>query len=236
MEQHKEHSDGEGNAVAIADRRSRRRLAVVISICIIVLLIVVGVIAALASPRASQQKTEVTQAAEVVTHSTDTPSEEKPGDDFQWKGTKDDPKKLKIESIGVDAYIQNVGVDQNDQMAVPNNVHIAGWFVDSVKPGKKGLSIIDGHLDGRRGEGVFDTLGTVKTGATIAVEFGSEEVRTFKVKDVKTVALNKAADILYSQDPSISQQLNLITCGGAYDAKKKVYDKRIIVVAERVAA
>lgn len=205
---------------------------------------VIGVIAALLLVtvaafillRPSTQEKAGTQAAEVITYSTDTPSEEKPGSGYKWRGTGTDPMKLTISSIGIDAYIQNVGVDQNQQIAVPNNVHIAGWFVDSVKPGNKGLSIIDGHLDGRNGEGVFDNLDRVASGATFTIEFGDGEKREFRVKEVKVVGLEEAADALYSQDVTIAKQLNLITCGGVYDTAKKLYDKRVIVISELVEA
>ena len=68
-------------------------------------------------------------------------------------------RRLLLQVISIDAYLQNVGVDQNNQIAVPNNIHIAGWFVDSVRPGENGLSVIDGHVDGRvANEGVLRTL------------------------------------------------------------------------------
>ena len=68
-------------------------------------------------------------------------------------------RRLLLQVISIDAYLQNVGVDQNNQIAVPNNIHIAGWFVDSVRTGENGLSIIDGRVDGRAAnEGVLRTL------------------------------------------------------------------------------
>lgn len=85
--------------------------------------------------------------APVVTYSTETPEEKLPVDaGYSWKGQKNDPKRIVISKIGVDSLVQNVGVDQNQQIAVPNNIHIAGWFIDSVRPGESGLSIIDGHV------------------------------------------------------------------------------------------
>lgn len=208
-----------------------RRLIIGGLALLLIAAIVVGIVMMLF---AGQQRQQIVQTSEVVTYSTDTPSEDRPDDTYRWRGASGDPMKLTISGIGVDAYIQNVGVDQNQQIAVPNNVHIAGWFIDSVKPGDKGLSIIDGHLDGVRGEGVFDNLESVAIGEVFTVEFGSGEKRDFRVKEVKTVGLNEAIDVLYSQDMSISKQLNLITCGGVYDTAKNEYDKRVIVISERV--
>lgn len=135
-------------------------------------------------------------------------------------------------SIGVDAYLQNVGVDQNKEVAVPSNIHMGGWFVDSVRPGDKGLSIIDGHLNGVHQDGIFINLDKVASGDTYTIEFGNGSKEQFRVKAVKVVDLDKAASVLFSQDPAITNQLTLITCGGVYDSKTKLYDKRVIVISE----
>lgn len=176
----------------------------------------------------------VTEAipAEVITYSTDTPDETEPDASFVWKGAANDPKKIIIPSLGIDNYIQNVGVDQNHEIAVPNNTHLAGWFVDSVRPGDKGLSIIDGHLNGRQRDGVFANLENIQEGAEISVAFGDNSTRQFRVAKVVTVDTDKAAEVLFSQDPGATHQLNLVTCGGNFDREARLYDKRIIVISQ----
>ena len=182
----------------------------------------------LVQPQPAEQKTPV------VTHSTDQPSEEKPGSTYKWQGSAIDPKKIIIPSIGVEAYLQNVGVDQSREVAVPSNIHMGGWFVDSVRPGEKGLSIIDGHLNGVREDGIFINLDKVKPGDTYTIEFGDGSRKQFKVTSTKTVPLKDAASVLFSQDPSITNQLTLITCGGTWDGQKRIYDKRVIVTSALV--
>lgn len=176
--------------------------------------------------------------ADIITYSTDTPDETKPDASFSWKGASHDPKKIIIPSLGVDAYIQNVGVDQHNEVAVPNNLHVAGWFVDSVRPGERGLSIIDGHVDLRpnRPDAVFQHLGTIQPDAEITVVFGDESTKTFKVVKVQDVALEEAAGVLFSSLPSGERQLNLVTCGGKYDEAADRLDRRIIVSAELAAS
>lgn len=49
---------------------------------------------------------------------------------------------------------------------------------------------------------------------------------------VDTVDLDKAASVLFSQHPTTTNQLNLITCGGTYNREARLYNKRIIVTAE----
>ena len=173
-----------------------------------------------------------TKTAVVVTYSTNKPSEEKPRNDFNWQGGPTDPKKLKIPSLGINAYVQNVGVDQNKQVAVPNNIYIAGWFVDTVRPGQKGLSVIDGHVDGvTQDKAVFANLDRAKMGSEINVEFGDGSTKSFTIMSTTETSTAEAPSVLFSQDPGVSNQLNLVTCSGNFDQKSNQYEKRIIVSA-----
>ncbi|MEI7818998.1 MAG: class F sortase [bacterium] len=172
---------------------------------------------------------------EVITVSTDKPSEEEPVKvGYVWKGEASDPKKIVIPSIGVDGFIQKVGVDQNKQVGVPTNIYLTGWFVDSVKPGEKGLSIIDGHLDGYQKDGVFKKLSQLKPGDEFTVEKGDGALLKYSVLTNKSVATEKAAAELFSQDPSVVSQLNLITCGGQFDESARSYKERVITTAELI--
>lgn len=171
---------------------------------------------------------------EIITYSTDSPSEDKPGSDYVWKGKPQNPKKISIPSVDIENFIQAVGVDQNKEVAVPNNIHLAGWFADSVIPGQKGLSIIDGHVDGRTQEGVFKRLPNVQKESEVIVTFGDDTTKKFRVISITEVSESEAASVLFSQYPKVSNQLNLITCVGQFNQSTKRYDKRVIVAAELV--
>lgn len=172
----------------------------------------------------------------VITYSTDTPEEVLPPlAAYGWKGSANDPKKIVIPAITVDALLQNVGVDQNQQIAVPNNIHIAGWFVDSVRPGEKGLSIIDGHVNGRATDaGVFKDLPNLKIGDELTIVYGDDSKQSFKVYSFQSYKTDDAASVLFSQIPSIERQLNLITCTGNYDREARSYSERQIVVLQAI--
>ena len=175
-----------------------------------------------------------TPAVPVVTYSTEHPVETPPQASYTWPGAPEDPKYLSIASVNIAGYLQHVGVDQNRQVAVPNNVHLAGWFVQSVRPGERGLSIIDGHVDGRRQEGIFKRLNKVKIGDRIDIELGSGQKRAFRTVSVTTVPEKDAATLLFSQDPKVASQLNLITCTGPFDHAAQHYNDRVIVAAELI--
>lgn len=169
-----------------------------------------------------------------ITYSTDTPDETKPTQACEdYKVADPLPRTITIESIGVRACIERVGVDQNKQVAVPTNIHTAGWFEGSAIPGEAGVSLIDGHVLGRYTDAVFAKLGTIKAGAVISVELGNGTVRDFEVFSMKTYGLDEAQSVFLQKADGVSNQLTLITCG-QYNQAANTYDKRVIVQARLV--
>jgi LPXTG-site transpeptidase (sortase) family protein len=170
----------------------------------------------------------------VIIHSTSTPDEEKPGPNFKWQGKPNDPKQIIIPGIGVEAFVQKVGVDQNNEVAVPSNLHTVGWFVDTVRPGEKGLSLIDGHVTGRQNDGVFKDLNKLKRGDKFKVLLGGGKAVNYEVISSKSAKTKESLSIMFSQNPKITSQLNLVTCSGKYDKKTKTYDERLTVSAKQL--
>ena len=209
--------------------KAKSRPVVVVFTCILVILVL-----SIASSNDSQNDTNT--PGPTITFSTDTPEENLPETiGYTWKGTSLEPKRLIIPTLNVDSYVQKVGVDQNTQIAVPNNIHIAGWFVDSVLPGADGLSIIDGHVNGRNSdEGVFKRLKELKQGDEVIVESGDGTRTTFKVYSGESLPKDSVADKLFSQVPTIRRQLNLITCTGTYDSTSRTYSDRWLTILEAV--
>lgn len=172
---------------------------------------------------------------ETITYSTNTPEETKVDKQtYTWTGLDTYPKYIDLPTIGAEGFIQKVGVDQNKQVAVPSNIHFAGWFADSVIPGQKGLSIIDGHVTGRYNDAIFKDLINIKVDDTFQIEFGDGSTKTFKVIDLQTVAVDAAASVLFSQKSKVTNQLNLITCTGDFDEENQLYNKRLIVLSTLV--
>jgi LPXTG-site transpeptidase (sortase) family protein len=168
-----------------------------------------------------------------ITYSTDTPNEsKKDAENYKWTGLENEPKKIIINKIGVNAFVQSVGVDQNQKIAVPNNVHLAAWFKDSALPGDNGLAIIDGHVSGKTTDGVFKNLNALQKGDTFKIEKGDGRIVEYVVFKTASVPEAQASAILFSQDPSLSSQLNLITCGGQFNKQSQQYSDRVIISAQ----
>lgn len=164
-----------------------------------------------------------------VTHSTDTPDETPVSKACErYKTPSYEPRKITISSIDVSGCIQKVGIDQKEAIAVPSNIHLAGWFVRSVAPGEPGISIIDGHVSGKYEKGIFANLKKLQKNDTIAIEFGDGEKRQFTVADVSSYPAEETMQHVYKYD-SDKPKLALITCGGRFNTQSQTYDKRVVV-------
>ncbi len=208
----------------------RRKPLLIIGAVVSTVLIAGGIVVA-------RQHKATPKTESLITYSTDSPDESKANaDNYDWRGTPDEPKKIRITKINVDAFVQKAGVDQRKQVAVPNNVHLAGWFAESAKPGQDGLSIIAGHVSGKTSDGVFKNLNKLSKGDEFEIELGNGEVKHHKLVDTQQVKESAAADVLFSQQPSVKSQVNLITCGGQFDRGSNQFSDRIIVAGELQAS
>lgn len=210
--------------------RGNRRTSIAVVTGIIIVVLAVG-LAVLLRP-ASTSNAPTTQPKNVVRYSTDTPSEQ-PATSVTYHSTATgtEPQYIKLPTISVEGYIQAVGLDQHGAVVAPSNIHLAGWYINTLTPGQNGLSIIDGHVDGKTARGIFYTLGTLKAGDAFEVDLANGQVKHFIVKNIAQVPMQSAAAKLFARDNTITSQLNLITCGGSFNRTAGVYDDRIIVVA-----
>lgn len=169
-----------------------------------------------------------------VTTSTDTPSEQQPPSTTAAPKTytvaPNTPRALRIPSIGVDSFVQHVGIDQYGQIAVPTNIHFTGWYTKSALPGEPGVTIIDGHLGGRYTKAVFAELARLDSGDTVQVQKGDLSWVNYVVTQRRAIQPTDSAS-LYAQYTSEQHELHLITCYGTYLPDQKTYDQRVVVVA-----
>lgn len=210
-----------------------KRVAIALIIAIV---LAIGWLMLVVTMKATPSK-QPTVTRTVITHSTTAPSESPiDASSYTWNGEVTDPKYISLPTINTEGFIQQVGVDQNKQIAVPTNVHLAGWYVDSVAPGKPGLSIIDGHIvaDGKS-QGIFQHLSDLQKNDSFTVAFGSGATQKFVVDSVQTIPLSTVPEVLFSQNPAIKNQLNLVTCGGQYDKSAKEFTHRVVVVSHAEA-
>jgi sortase (surface protein transpeptidase) len=140
------------------------------------------------------------------------------------------PKYLAIPAIGVtQTRIIGLGTKGN-QIANPDNLHDAGWYKASAKPGQAGAMFIFGHLSDWTAKGVFYDLKKLKPGDNITVERGDGKAYTYKVKKTQTY-LKDAVDmqaVLAPIEPNVPG-LNVMTCAGKVIAGTDDFNERLVV-------
>lgn len=173
---------------------------------------------------------------ETIVVSVDEPAEDDLADACDEYRVGDDQPRL-ISLPGAPAgCIVPVGTDQHGAIAVPSNIQLAGWYVDSAIPGQPGVSIIDGHVTGRSSPGIFSSLGELSSGDVVVIELGDGTATRFRVITVDSYTTRETAAQQFVQLPGVDRQLTLITCGGRYVDAATGYDRRVVVRAEAVAA
>lgn len=142
------------------------------------------------------------------------------------------PIKLDIPAIGVRSEVIPVGVDQDQQVEIPEDISQVGWYRFGATPGTGvGSSVIVGHRDGRNfGLGAFYTLKNLKVGDPISVTNEAGDLITYKVSGVESVKKSKLPlRELFREDGA--ETLTLISCIGDYEPGVG-YEANIIVSAE----
>jgi sortase (surface protein transpeptidase) len=140
------------------------------------------------------------------------------------------PVQLVIPDLDLDTRLITLGVQKDRTVEVPTDPDQAGWFRRGPTPGAIGSSVILGHVDSVDGPAVFAELSQLDPGATITVRLDDGSDVSFTVHSVKTYANEDfpARKVYGSHGRS---ELNLVTCGGDYDADRGGYQSNVVVNA-----
>jgi sortase (surface protein transpeptidase) len=144
------------------------------------------------------------------------------------------PVRIRIPDIGVDAAVEQVGLNPDDTVAVPTDPSDAGWYRYSVPPGELGPAVVLGHVDADRiGPAVFYSLGRLARGDRIEVTRSDGTVATFVVSTVAEFAKDAfPTGAVYGA--TNQSALRLITCGD-WDAAAHTYRGNIVVFADEAS-
>lgn len=140
------------------------------------------------------------------------------------------PVSLAVPSLGISSPLDRLGVDAGGAVQVPSDASRAGWFEHGPAPGAVGPAVIVGHVDSRKGPGVFATLRTVAVGADVEVAREDGTTARFVVTRVQQVP----KDAFPTEDvygPAAGPELRIITCGGAFDSSTRHYVDNVVVYA-----
>lgn len=160
------------------------------------------------------------------------PTEAKPKPNYldTYKVAANLPRLISIPSQHIKARVLQVDVDKNNELLTPRSIYDTAWYTGSSKPGEFGAAVVDGHYVGPTTAGVFSRLTQLKKDDKVIIERGDGKILTFRVTAIETMATGKfdMMKVLNSVNAA-KPGLNLITCGGAYDAKSFKFSDRTVV-------
>ena len=135
------------------------------------------------------------------------------------------PARIAIPAAHVDAPVRPVA-SRDGGLEVPP-VGTAGWYAGGPRPGEPGRAVIIGHLDSRKGPGLFARVPRLPPGTPIALTDGAGAVHRFRAVGVSQVpkADFPAEQVYGHSDRSV---LVLVTCGGPYSAKTGYRDNVLL--------
>jgi hypothetical protein len=135
------------------------------------------------------------------------------------------PARIAIPAAHVDAVVEAVSARKGG-IEVPA-IGRAGWFEAGPRPGEKGRSILIGHLDTKRGPGLFARVPELPPGTRISVTDRRGEVHDFNVVGGAEVRKDRFP-ARYVYGASDKPVLVLITCGGPYRPGKGYRDNVLL--------
>jgi LPXTG-site transpeptidase (sortase) family protein len=149
----------------------------------------------------------------------------------------DQPYRVVIERIGVNAPVDSYGLDAYAVPEVPTGAgakHVVAWYEFSARPGTGSNAVFAGHVTWN-GQAVFFKLSTVDSGDIIRLQGTDGTELVYTVSDIWSVDPSDP-DAVRVMDPTNGDVITLITCGGTFtDTNDPVfggnYNQRLVVRA-----
>jgi hypothetical protein len=143
------------------------------------------------------------------------------------------PRKIVIAAIGVSARIVALGLTRDHTMQTPGSFAEAGWYLPGPEPGERGAAVVVGHVDSRRGPGVFYKVRRLRRGDIIKIVRAGGSVVRFRVEGLERWPKAEFPTRKVFRRTGLSA-LRLVTCSGAFDTSTGHYVDNTIVYAARV--
>lgn len=191
---------------------------------------VLAIVTATFIARTSPANTELPPASPAAGVRLPSAQKPKPEDIRRYTVAPNEPKFIDVPAIGVkQARVIGLGLANNGQIAVPDNLYDAGWYSASAKPGQVGAMFIYGHVSSWQAEGLFYDLKKLRVRDTVTVTNGNDQQFTYRVVAIKTYPRDSVdmKSVLASIDSKPG--LNLMTCAGKIIQGTNDFSERLVV-------
>jgi sortase (surface protein transpeptidase) len=145
------------------------------------------------------------------------------------------PAAIDLPTIGAHAVVVPLGEEEDGAMAAPSDPDTVGWYALGVGLGTPGNALLDGHVDWGGRLRVFGRLRHLAPGDQFSIT--DVDGATFTYSVIRTQLFDAASapvDEIFAH--AATEDVTLITCGGAFDPVTHQYASRWVVRASRVLA
>lgn len=143
------------------------------------------------------------------------------------------PVSLSIPAIGLNTPLSELGLNANRTVEVPSNFQEPGWYKFGPSPGQRGSAVILGHVDSYLGPAVFFKLRDLKPGDRVDVMLADHVTAHFEVRQIAMYSKTQFPTLLVYGAHGYSG-LQLVTCGGIFDAQTGHYLSNVVVYTSLV--
>ena len=142
------------------------------------------------------------------------------------------PVRLRIDALGIDMPVTEVGVEPTGQMQLPEDPAVAGWYrYGPDAASTAGNVMLAAHVDSPRYRiGPLARLREVSVGTPVVIDGADGTARTYVVESL--TYYEKAAlptPELFAREGAPA--LVLITCGGPFDSSTGHYRDNVVAIA-----
>lgn len=140
------------------------------------------------------------------------------------------PIDVQIPTIRVSAKVDPMGLTNDGRLEVPTKYQRVGWWSGGPKPGQRGPSVLEGHVDSTKGPAVFYALRLLRPGDEIRVIRSDLTTAVFVVDRLGSYPKNEFPTLdVYG--PTEAPTLRLITCTGTFNRTRHSYNNNLVVYA-----
>jgi Sortase domain len=143
------------------------------------------------------------------------------------------PVLLSIPAIGLSERVSELGLNANGTVQAPTSWVVPGWYKLGPSPGEEGSAVILGHVDSVNGPAAFYRLSQLRPGDRVVVRLASGRLVRFEVIGLRMYSKAKFPDQLV-YGPRSYDALQLVTCGGVFDATTHHYLSNLVVFTARI--
>ncbi|HST65732.1 MAG TPA: class F sortase [Mycobacteriales bacterium] len=142
------------------------------------------------------------------------------------------PVEVELPSIGVRTKVDPVGVDEQGDLQIPEDVADIGWYRFGPRPGDPaGSAVFSGHVDSaEQGQGAFYRLRELDPGDKVVVRTGDGKARTYRVVSREEWPKSEVPlERIFARGGAA--RITLVTCGGGFREDIRSYQDNIAVTA-----